>query len=332
MIPGQGQTIKGGLTRLFSRMALACTLALTAIQPVSARPAFETAVRTTDADAYLIPAAVKRGAYAPPRASLVMDFTTGQILKSSNPDAPRHPASLTKVMTMMLVFDALRDGRIAAGERLPVSAHAAQRPPVKLGLKAGDAIPVEDALALAATRSMNDVAVILAEAVAGSETAFAALMNEKARQLGMNATTFTNASGLPDRAQITTARDMATMTRFLIENYPVEYDTYFGRRSVAYNGQTFSATNKLLSRYRGMDGVKTGYIYDSGYNLIAAAEQNGRRIIGVVFGGPTAAARDNEMVRLLNDGFKLRPPIGPLPRPVPRPVPPQAAPVMGPQP
>lgn len=254
---------------------------------------------------------------APQKASLVVDFATGQVLSQSNADKTVHPASLTKVMTLIMVFDALRDGRLQAGQMLTVSAHAAARPPVKLGLRPGATIRLEDAMKLSATRSTNDMAALLGEAVAGTEAGFAALMTAKAQSIGMTDTVFRNASGLPDAAQVTTARDMALMADYLIRHYPKEYSEYFGLRSVRYNGQTYNATNRMLGRYQGMDGVKTGYINASGFNLIASAERRGQRIIGVIFGGASAVARDNEMVRLLDRGFATR--ITPIPIPMPRP-------------
>jgi D-alanyl-D-alanine carboxypeptidase len=258
-----------------------------------------------------------RPAWSPPRSSIVMDFETGTILSRSNEEELRHPASLAKVMTLMLAFDALRDGRLKPGQELTVSAHAAARPPVKLGLKAGDTIKIEDAMLLVATKSTNDMAAVIAEAIAGTEDDFAVLMTAKARSLGMDKTVFKNASGLPHSEQVTTALDMALMTRHLIQEYEAEYDEYIGRRSVTYNGQTYTATNRLQARYQGMDGVKTGYINASGFNLIASAERKGRRIIGVIFGGTSAAGRDNQMIRLLDDGFKH---VNTMPRSIPIPM------------
>jgi D-alanyl-D-alanine carboxypeptidase len=253
----------------------------------------------------------------PPRASLVIDFKTGQTLSQSNAHKTVHPASLTKIMTLIMVFDALRDGRLTAGQDLTVSAHAASMVPVKLGLQAGATIKLEDAMKLTATRSANDTAVVLAEAVSGTEDLFAAAMTTKAQSIGMNGTLFKNASGLPDAAQVTTAWDMALLARHLIANYETEYHEYFGLLSVRYNGQTHHTSNRLLTRYQGMDGVKTGYINASGFNLVASAERNNRRIIGVIFGGASARSRDNEMARLLDNGFTTKP--LPIPRPRPRP-------------
>ena len=327
----------GTLSRFFARVAIAAGLGLASMPAEAAyngpRPAAIDAAshynnngNTTQIFADVAakrkrprarPAAPARPVWSPPTAFIVMDFETGTILSRSNEEELRHPASLTKVMTLMLAFDALRDGRIKPGQELPVSAHAAARPPVKLGLKAGATIKIEDAMLLVATKSTNDMAAVIAEAIGGTEEDFAVMMTEKARTLGMDKTVFKNASGLPDSAQVTTALDMALMTRHLIQEYEAEYDEYIGRRSVRYNGQTFTATNRLQSRYAGMDGVKTGYINASGFNLIASAERKGRRIIGVIFGGTSAASRDNQMVRLLDDGFKH---VHTMPRSIPIPT------------
>lgn len=327
------------LSRIFTRAALAVGLGLTTIPAQAAleapRPAPAESSRSynngggTPSGSFNAATiahvqrprargAVTPVAWNPPRASIVMDFETGTILSRSNEEELRHPASLTKVMTLMLAFDALRDGRLKPGQDLTVSAHAAARPPVKLGLKAGATIKIEDAMLLVATKSTNDMAAVIAEAIGGTEANFAVMMTEKAKTLGMDKTVFKNASGLPDNEQVTTALDMAIMTRHLIREYEAEYDEYIGRRSVRYNGQTFNATNRLQSRYQGMDGVKTGYINASGFNLIASAERKGRRIIGVIFGGTSAASRDNQMVRLLDDGFKH---VNTLPRSIPLPTP-----------
>ena len=325
----------GKIAPLFTRAALAAALGaavtLPAAAPAAAAGPAVKAQQNTVAGEFAHAAkksnkqrrARKRGTtatqtavFSRPRATLVMDFETGVILSQDNAGELRHPASLTKVMTLLLVFEAMRDGRLQAGQDLTVSAHAASMVPVKLGLKAGATIKLEDAIRLVATKSTNDIAVVLAEAVAGTESQFADLMTQKARALGMNDTVFRNASGLPDRAQVTTAIDMALMTRHLILDYENEYETYFGLRSVRYKGQTYTATNRLLGRYQGMDGVKTGYINDSGFNLIASVERKGRRLIGVIFGGASARSRDNEMVRLLDRGFRT-----PVPAPVPIPTP-----------
>jgi D-alanyl-D-alanine carboxypeptidase len=308
----------GRLSRIFARAALAVGLALASAPAGQASyqgsPALP-AQGTTDIAPLFINAA-----WDPPKSSIVIDFKTGTILSQSKADELRHPASLTKVMTLMMAFDALRDGRLKAGQDLTVSAHAASRSPVKLGLKAGSTIKIEDAMKLVATKSTNDMAAVIAEAIGGTEADFAVMMTEKARTIGMDKTVFKNASGLPDAAQVTTAMDMAVMTRHLIREYETEYETYMGKRSVAYNGRAYGATNRMLGWYKGMDGVKTGFINASGFNLISSAERDGRRLIGVVFGGTSSSGRDREMGRLLDAGFKAAPKmIVPIPTPRPRP-------------
>lgn len=295
----------GTLKRLFTRAAtLVAGFAFIAAPP-AAVPAHDPAA-TTDFNF-----TVAKG-WNPPRSSIVIDFDTGTVLSQSKPDELRHPASLAKVMTLMLAFDALRDGRLTPGQKLTVSAHAAARAPVKLGLKAGSTIAIEDAMRLVATKSTNDMAAVIAEAIGGTEDQFAVLMTQKAHSLGMTNTVFKNASGLPDPAQVTTARDMAVMTRHLIAQYSVEYAQYMGKRSVVYNKRTYTATNRMLGTYPGMDGVKTGYINASGFNLIASATRKDRRIIGVIFGGTSAAGRDASMALLLDAGFKA---VATIPKP-----------------
>jgi len=202
----------------------------------------------------------------------------------------------------MLVFDELKSGRMSLDQDLTVSRRAAGMPPVRLGLTAGSKIKLRDAIAIAAVRSSNDIAVVLAEAVAGSEAAFAAMMTAKARDLGMNNTTFQNATGLPNSQQLITARDMATLSRHLIQEYPDHYH-YFSLRSYRYNGRTLRNTNGLLGAYAGMDGIKTGYTCASGFNLAASATRSGKRIVAVTIGHPSVAHRNAEMRRLLDRGF-----------------------------
>lgn len=239
-------------------------------------------------------------------ASVVIDAESGEVLHSSNPDSRNYPASLTKVMTLYLVFDALEKGRLTLDTPLKVSAHAAAQAPSKLGLAAGSTIRVEDAVFALVTKSANDVAVVCAEALGGSEANFGTLMTRKARELGMRQTTYRNASGLPDLGQLSTARDQATLARALIRNHGRHYH-YFSTRQFTYNNQTLTTHNRLMLRYEGADGIKTGYIHASGFNLIASAKRDGRRLIGVVFGGNSAASRDNHMASLLDKGFARTP-------------------------
>ncbi len=238
----------------------------------------------------------------PETASLVIEATTGRILHGSHADARRHPASLTKMMTLYMVFEALDRGQLTLNQRLPVSAQAAAQPPSKLALKPGSRIAVRDAILALVTKSANDVATVIAEAISGTEAAFARAMTDRARQLGMSRTTFRNASGLPDPAQVSTARDMATLALALLRHFPQEY-AYFSTRRFAFGGKMYQNHNKLLESYGGTDGIKTGYIRASGFNLVASAKRGRTRLIGVVFGGPSPAMRNQRMASLLDDGF-----------------------------
>lgn len=235
-------------------------------------------------------------------ASIVMDADTGVILSQSNADKKLHPASLTKIMTLVMVFDALEGGKIDLNDRITISRKAASMVPSKLGLPAGSSIRVKDAIYALVTKSANDIAVAVAEHIGGSERNFARLMTAKARAIGMNSTTFVNASGLHDRRQISTARDMAKLGRYSVYRYPRQYK-YFSTARFKYRGKTYKNHNKLLGHYNGVDGIKTGYINASGFNLVASAERNGRRIIGVVFGGRSSKTRNDHMVTLLDRGF-----------------------------
>lgn len=235
-------------------------------------------------------------------ASIVMDYETGNVLYAVNPDRRSYPASLTKVMTLYLLFDALDQGRVNLNSPLPVSLHASKQSPSKLNLRPGDTIAVEDAVLALVTKSANDVAVVVAEALGGSEDRFADMMTAKARQLGMAETTYQNASGLPNLGQVSTPRDQALLGRALIRNHG-KYYHYFATRQFKFRGQPISTHNRLMLRYQGADGIKTGYINASGFNLISSAKRDGRRIVGVVFGGDTAAWRDRQMANILDKGF-----------------------------
>lgn len=236
-------------------------------------------------------------------AALILDTQTGSVLFERHAGAQRHPASLTKIMTLYLLFEALEDGRLKLDDRLKVSSRAAAQPPSALNLRAGDRIRVEDAILALVTKSANDVAVVVAEALAGSESKFAGLMTERARRLGMRNTRFRNASGLHDARQVTTAFDMAMLALAIRRDFPQEYE-YFSTRRFTWNGRTYSNHNKLLGHYAGTDGIKTGYIGASGFNLVASVERHGRRLIGVVFGGKSGSRRDRHMKRLLDSGFE----------------------------
>lgn len=236
-------------------------------------------------------------------AAIVIDARTGEVLHETDADATRHPASLTKMMTLYLTFEALDEGRLTLDQPLPVSAYATTMTPTKLGLRPGQTLRVEQAILGLVTKSANDAAVVLAEALGGSEERFAELMTRKARALGMRNTIFYNASGLPDDRQVTTARDFSLLSRALINDHP-KYYPYFSRRSFAYGGRSLANHNHLMSRYEGMDGIKTGYVRASGFNLAASAVRGGRRLIAVVMGGTSALARDNRMAALLDAAFE----------------------------
>ena len=236
-------------------------------------------------------------------SSIVIDADSGKVLQADRPDAHNYPASLTKMMTLYLTFEALESKRLRLDQEITVSAHAEAQRPSKLGLGAGETLKVEAAILAVVTKSANDIAVALAEALGGSEAAFAVQMTQKARSLGMTRTTFRNASGLPNDQQMSTPRDLATLGLALIEDWP-QYYHYFSRSSFSYNGQTMPNHNHLMARYQGMDGIKTGFINKSGFNLVASAVRNGHRLVGVVMGGPSARDRDNHMAALLDAAFR----------------------------
>ena len=242
------------------------------------------------------------GAGKPQLTSIIVDAETGQVVSESNADAPHYPASLTKMMTLYLIFDALEKHRIRLETEFTVSAHAASMSPTKLGLQAGETIAVRDIILGLVTQSANDAAVVAAEGLAGSEEAFAARMSAKAHALGMTRTHFNNASGLPDPDQVTTARDLATLARALYRDFPREYAN-FATQEFMFRGIVYTNHNHLMERFAGMDGIKTGYIRASGFNLAASAVRDNRRLIGVVMGGESSRARDNRMAELLNAGF-----------------------------
>src|SRR5215813_14452422 len=235
-------------------------------------------------------------------AAIVVDADSGTVLESIDATMPWYPASLTKVMTVYLAFEDIDAGRLTLDEALTVSEHAAAQPPTELGLGKGEKISVKDTILAVILQSANDAAVALAERMGGTEEKFAERMTSKAKELGMSKTVFRNASGLPDPQQVTTARDMAVLASALLENYP-QYYHFFSTTSFIYAGQTFGTINGILSRYSGADGIKTGFTCGSGYNLVASAKRNGRRLIGVLLGSHTNFERHSEMGRLLDIGF-----------------------------
>ncbi|UUP15813.1 D-alanyl-D-alanine carboxypeptidase family protein [Nitratireductor thuwali] len=231
-------------------------------------------------------------------AGIVVDAKTGAVLYEDSADAYRYPASLTKMMTLYMVFEALASNRISKNSRITVSRNAAAEPPTKLGVPAGKSITVEQAIHALVTRSANDVATAVAEFLGGSESNFAKLTTAKARQLGMSKTTFRNAHGLPNSEQKTTARDMARLGIALREHFPQYYD-YFSTRSFTYAGRRINSHNNLLGRVKGVDGIKTGYIRASGFNLVSSVSTGNRQIVAVVMGGRTARTRDAHMADLI---------------------------------
>ncbi len=234
---------------------------------------------------------------------LIVDANSGRELLSDRPDELRHPASLTKLMTLYLTFAALDSGRLSLGDALPVSTSALNAQPTKMGL-AGGIVVVRDAVMGLVTRSANDAAVVLGEALGGDEENFARLMTQKARQLGMNSTVFRNASGLPNREQVTTARDLARLANALLRDFP-HYYPVFSVQTYSFRGRPLENHNRMLASYAGADGLKTGYTAASGFNLVMSALRDNRRLIGVVMGGDTAFQRDRLMAELMDRGFAM---------------------------
>ncbi|GAB2727330.1 D-alanyl-D-alanine carboxypeptidase [Halomonas garicola] len=238
----------------------------------------------------------------PRYAGIVVDMDNGEVLYAENADARRYPASLTKMMTLYLTFEALVDNDLSLEQPLKVSGAAAAMPASKLWLAKGSTITVDKAIRALTVKSANDVAVVLAEAVGGSEERFARKMTQKARELGMHDTTFRNASGLPDSQQATTARDLLTLAVHVMQDFP-QYYHYFGLQTFAYRGKTHSSHNRLVKNYPGADGLKTGFIRASGFNVATTAVHDGRRMVGVVMGGFSSKSRDTHMTDLLDRSF-----------------------------
>jgi len=239
-------------------------------------------------------------------AAIAVDARTGRVLFARNADAPRLPASITKVMTAYMLFREIRKGRYRLSSRLVISRHAASMQPSKLGLKPGSTITVDHALRAILTKSANDIAVAIAENIAGSESRFARRMTQVARSMGMTRTTFRNASGLPRPKNVTTARDLATLALRIQRDFPRLYKRYFGLRHFRFRGHVYRNHNRLLGRVKGMDGLKTGYTRAAGYNLAASARRNGRRVVAVVLGAPTSRARNAYMARLIERMFRTQ--------------------------
>lgn len=235
-------------------------------------------------------------------AAIIVDGNTGKVLYEENSDALRHPASVTKIMTLYLLFEQLEAGNLRLDSKLEVSAKAASQQPSKLGVRPGQTIEVEDAIKSLVTRSANDVAVVIAENLAGSESAFAEAMTEKARALGMSRTVYRNASGLPNVNQVTTARDLSILGRAIQDRFPKQYK-YFATRTFYYKGQAIGNHNRLLGRIEGVDGIKTGYTNASGYNLVTSVKRDGRYLVGVVLGGSSGGSRDARMSSLISQNL-----------------------------
>jgi len=259
-----------------------------------------------------LPAAARQGHHAAAATAenapvfewILLDAETGQVLSEQNADLVTPPASLTKMMTLYLAFDQLNQGKIRLDQSFAVSEEAASRAPSKLALTPGDSVPVRDLILGIVTKSANDAASVMAEGLAGSEANFVQYMNWKARQLGMQQTWYRNASGLPDPEQRTTARDVARLALALYHQFPREY-RYFATREFEFRGETVHSHNHLLDWYDGADGIKTGYVNASGFNLAASAVRDGRRLIGVIMGGRSWHSRDKQMASLLDQGFAV---------------------------
>ena len=236
------------------------------------------------------------------KAAIVIDFDTKEVLFEVNANTKNYPASLTKIMTLYILFDQIEKGLLTYDTKLKVSKIASSRSPSKLYLEAGSYIKVEDAIMALIIKSANDVATVVAEIISGTEKDFAKLMTRYARNLGMANTTFKNASGLPNRAQLTTARDISILSHALISNFPEEYKL-FSKQNFTYNGKTYKTHNKLMLSYEGADGIKTGYIKASGFQLAFSAVRNNKRLVGVIFGGDTGKQRDRSLKIIMDKEF-----------------------------
>lgn len=283
------RSLAGGLGQILSRFRLPVRiLALTALLGL------------------LAPILMPKAAEAKPvAASIIVDAETGEVISRSNADTLTYPASLTKMMTLYLLFDAIDAGKVSLTDKITFSQNAAGEPATNLAVKAGNTIQVETAILALIIRSANDVATAVAEHLGGSEKEFARLMTAKARELGMSKTTFRNANGLPNPDQRTTARDMAVLGVAMLRDH-ADYYGYFARSKFTYRGVAYATHNRVLRKFTGADGMKTGYIRASGFNLVTSAERDGRRLVGVVLGGVSGGSRDQHMIKLLTAAFKQR--------------------------
>jgi D-alanyl-D-alanine carboxypeptidase len=288
--------LRPAVRRLFATLARAGAVAVAGVALTvlaagpGADPALAAKKKTQSAKAS--PAADSR------YAAIVVDSATGEVLFAKNADARRYPASLTKIMTLYILFEEMQKGRFTESSKLEVSAKAAAQAPSKLGLKAGQTITVGEAIRGLVTKSANDAAMVVAENVSGSEDAFAKRMTATARRLGMHGTTFRNPNGLPNPGQVTTARDMATLGLAVQTRFPEEYK-YFSTRKFVFRGATYGNHNRLLGTVEGVDGIKTGYIRASGFNLVTSVKRDGRQLVAVVMGGATGRSRDAHMAELV---------------------------------
>ncbi len=270
------------ISRLLSFLALAGTLCFSAVCTAEAKA---------------------RGAYRRTQSSIIIDAVSGDVLSANNADERRYPASLTKLMTLYITFNALDKGLIKMEDKLPVSRTAANRSPSRLGLKPGSKIKVRDAVMALIVKSANDCATVLAEGLGYSEENFAKTMTKVARELGMKNTTFKNASGLPNRAQKTTARDMAILAAAVYHHFPQYYDL-FSATKFTYNGRTMYTHNHLLKTFKGADGMKTGFTNAAGYNIVTSAQRDGHRVIAVTMGHDSIKSRDTRIADMMNNGLR----------------------------
>ncbi len=288
--------LRPAVRRLFATIARAGAVAIAgvALTVLAAGPTADTALaaKKKTATTKASPAADSR------YAAIVVDSATGEVLFAKNADARRYPASLTKIMTLYILFEEMQKGRYNEASKLEVSAKAAAQAPSKLGVKAGQTITVGEAIRALVTKSANDAAMVVAENVSGSEDAFAKRMTATARRIGMHGTTFRNPNGLPNPGQVTTARDMATLGLAVQTRFPEEYK-YFSTRKFVFRGATYGNHNRLLGTVEGVDGIKTGYIRASGFNLVTSVKRDGRQLVAVVMGGATGRSRDAHMAELV---------------------------------
>jgi len=292
------QSLKRGWTLLSERRSTVRNLALVVTTGVLVAGCSTTQTLNINTTPYSVPNARY--------AAVVVDASSGKVLHNTRADAIRFPASLTKMMTMYMAFDAMAAGRMNKGTLIPVSARASRQQPSKLWLKAGSTIKLDTALRALAVKSANDVAVAVAEKIGGTEAKFARMMTAKARSLGMKSTTFRNASGLPDKRQVTTARDMARLG-VALRRYHSRYYGYFALRSFTYGSRKITGHNRVLGKLAGANGIKTGYTRASGFNLVTSVPANGKPLVGVILGEKSARSRDKHMVQLLSQyGAKPR--------------------------